>query len=106
MISINYENKFPDCLFMKLHGQLADTSDRIQNLTSLILSQDDIKQDLILLLTIRFGEHQLEVKGGTITFGLKGGALKLNIINGKIPLESLGLNPVLKTMIQTEVQEE
>ncbi len=109
MISTRYENKFPDCLFVKLHGDpIRQAKQSISSLllTSISQKKSKLKQHIELQLTIRFGEHQFKVKGGSISFGLRKGCLKLNIVNGKIPLETIGITPPFRTFFEMELQQE
>ena len=102
-----YENKFPDVLSMKLHGQplLATWLLQLKKIFS-SQPQDNFTDQIELQLTIRFGEQEIPILGGTVNFGLRGGELKLNLTNCKIPLENLRLTPQLPEKIEIESQVE
>lgn len=111
MFTTNYENKLPDCLFIKLHGKTISKRQFEQNVfnsivTSIFNKGRTSEKEIELQLTIRFGEYQYPANRGTITFGLRGGNLKLNVVNGKILLETFGLTRSLKTQFQIEIQKE
>ncbi len=98
-------DKFPDCLSMKLHGQSVIPRWLLQ--FKKIFSpqpQENLTEQIELQLTIRFGEQEISVFGGTVRFGLRGGEFKLNLTNCKIPLENLGLTPQLPEKIEIENQ--
>ncbi len=107
MIKSEHKDKFPDCLSMKLHGQflLARWLLQLKKIFS-SQSQKTSTEKIELQLTIRFGEQEIPVLGGTIKFGLKGGELKLNLTNCEIPLENLRLTPQLPEKIEIESQVE
>ena len=88
MLSSDYQNGIPDCVFLKLHGELIANG------------------QILLKLTIRFGECQLAVPNGTVTFGLTGSKLRLELENAIIPLETLGLTSRFQTNAVIERQSE
>lgn len=99
-------NHFPDCLFMKLHIvpiQPTELSSIIQTSTNLQKAKVDA---IDLKLTLRFGEYEIKVLGGTVRFGLKGGKLKLKLVNCRIPIEKMGLTAEFENKIDIEVQQE
>ncbi len=100
-------DKFPDCLSIKLHGQslLPKWLLKLKKIFA-PQPQESLTEQIELQLTIRFGEQEIPVLGGTIKFGLRGGELKLNLTNSKIPLENLGLFPQLQERIEIESQVE
>ena len=102
-----YENKFPDVLSMKLHGKSLLARWHLQ-LKKFFSSQPQktSTEQIEIQLTIRFGEQQIPILRGTVNFGLRGGELKLNLTNCKIPLENLGLTPQLPEKIEIESQVE
>jgi hypothetical protein len=102
MVNSEGENKFPDCLSIKLHGKPLVASWLKRFFIS--KSQENLTDQINLQLTIRFGEQQIPVLGGTVKFGLRGGELKLNLINCTIPLENQGLTPPLLAKIEMEKQ--
>ena len=67
MSQVHHQNKFPDCLYMKLEAILLES------------------HQIDLPITIEFNEQWESLLGGRIKFGLKGGRLKLNLENGHIP---------------------
>ncbi len=102
MISLNYENKFPDCLFLKLHGELVSTSENYSSLNN----PNSITNQIQLKLTIRFGKQQLQMEGTTVNFGLKSGKLNLKLNNSRILMETLGLTPQFTTVYEMETSTE
>lgn len=101
------ENRYPNCLFMKLHVAVAHTSEtsKIVVLNSCIPKSKENEQ-IDLKLTVRFGEEEIKVLGGSIRFVLRRGKLKLRLGNCKIPLETTEelLTP-FTTAIEKEVQQ-
>ncbi len=63
-------------------------------------------EQLDLVLNIRFGEHSEEIFGGSVTFGLKRGELKVELTNGEVPLENIKLDNKFQTVVQKKVQVE
>jgi hypothetical protein len=65
-------------------------------------------EQIDLILNIYFGEHQEEIHygSGNVTFGLKRGELKIELINGEVPLKNIQLKAEFQTVVETEVQEE
>ncbi len=80
--TIEIDNKYEDCLFMKLEGT--------------IVQPDKID----LFLTINFHYQFLELPGGSIKLGLTGGELRLNLTNGKLPYSNRGFNDDFKVSIE------
>ena len=98
MISSNYENKFPDCLFVKLHGELVSISENYSSLNN----PNGTTNQIVLKLTIRFGEQQWQEEDVTVNFGLKSGKLNLKLSNSNILMETLGLTPQFQTVYEIE----
>lgn len=75
MRSLEFHNKYPDCLWMQLEAipVASDTTDT---------------QHLDLYASLNFNEHWEPLLGGRVKFGLQGGTLRLNLENGEIPLAS------------------
>lgn len=99
-------NRFPDCLFMKLHIlpiQHTEPSSIIQPSTNLQGARVDAVD---LKLTVRFGEYEIKVLGGTVRFGLKRGNLKLKLENCKMPIEDMKLIAEFEDKIDMEIQQE
>ena len=108
MTKSEYKDKFSDCLSMKLHSKPATVSWFFQQLKRFFApkTQETLTEQIELQLTIRFGEQEIPILGGTVKFGLRGGELRLNLTNCKIPLENLGLTPQLPEKIAIESQVE
>lgn len=98
MISSSYENKFPDCLFVKLHGEIVSASENCSSFNN----PNDISNQIQLKLTIRFGEQQWQEEDVTVNFGLKSGKLNLKLSNSNILMETLGLTPQFQTVYEIE----
>src|ERR687886_2937704 len=90
------ENKFPDCLYLKLEGIPVQPENEDEHQlwqTSSPIGQID------LYLTIYFNEQWESLRQGRVKFGLKGGELRLKLENSEIPYEcrelagSLELSP-------------
>jgi hypothetical protein len=92
MTNLPVGDRFPGCLRMDLEIQS-------------IQSEQPFKQ-VDLVLHIRFGEHQEEIKRGTVTFGLKRGQLKVQLTNGQVPLKNYKLKNDFQTVIEKEIQAE
>ncbi len=96
------ENKFPDCLYIKLEGNPVQPE-----------SQDCFEfwktstqgHQIDLCLTIKFNEQWESLKEGRIKFGLKGGELRVKLENGEIPYESRQLAGSLELAMPEEKQE-
>ena len=108
MIKSKSEDKFSDCLSMKLHSESVSISWFSQQLKRIFTPkpQEALSEQVELQLTIRFGEQEIPILGGAVKFGLRGGELKLNLTNCKIPLENLRLTPQLQEKIEIESQVE
>jgi hypothetical protein len=100
-------NKFPNCVYIKIHT--------LQSIKAVADPMSDLSDDsgiselnkcFDLLLTIRFGEEEIKVAGGVISFGLKRGELRFNLENGMMPIESQELTGVLQNQIELQMQEE
>lgn len=79
------ENKFPDCLYIKLEGNPVQPESQ----DSFEFWKTSIQRHQInLYLTINFNEQWQTLKEGRIKFGLKGGELRVKLENGEIPYES------------------
>lgn len=77
------DNKFPDCLSMKLEGIPIhrDIPDYLEFLPT------SRTQQIELYLTLNFNEQWESLRQGRIKFGLKGGELRLRLEGGQIPYE-------------------
>ncbi len=101
-------NRFPDCVFMKLHNEPLDEKRRSPLVTIFTQYQSDNRRKVDLKLTIRFGRHEIKTPklGSSVQFGLRGGELKLKLENGEMPLETMGLKSEFATEIEIETGRE
>lgn len=114
------ENRFPDCVAMKLHfdwvqpKQKGALSSILSKLTGQA-SEDSEPFEINMYLTINFnGEQEIEVpgaralgiSGGKATFGIQRGKLLLHLTGCKMLLEAVTLNAPLKVSIAAETQQE
>ncbi|MFB8789623.1 MAG: hypothetical protein U7123_12380 [Potamolinea sp.] len=96
------ENKFPNCLEMKLEGVLVQPES--QNLSDFWETSNET-EFLDLHLTINFNEQWEFLSKGRVKFGIKGGELRLNLKNAEIVPESCAVNSSLKLSVPEEKQE-
>ena len=75
MRSLEFHNKYPDCLWMQLEAIP-------------VSSGATDTQQLDLYVSLNFNEHWEPVLGGRVKLGLQGGTLRLNLENCEIPLAS------------------
>jgi hypothetical protein len=94
------ENKFSDCLYMKLEGLPVQP----QNQDSIEFWRTSTKMQIDLHLTIRFNEQWESLSQGRVKFGLKGGELRVKLENSEIPYESRELTGSIKLSLQNERQ--
>ena len=94
------ENRFPDCVRMELEIVQIQP----EGFLGRIIQREPEQLDLIL--NIRFGKHREKIFGGSVTFGLKRGELKVNLTNGEVPLRNFKLKDEFQTVVEKEVQEE
>jgi hypothetical protein len=104
------ENRFPDCVLMKLHCAPVEP-EQPEQATTLILSPGTrspttTTRTISLKLTIRFHKQTIKLPGGEVEFGLKRGELDLKLINGRIPLEKMGLVAAFELEVEVEEQQE
>lgn len=97
------ENKCLGCLFMKLEGIPVT---REQRTNSELRLHSAATEQINLNLTLQFNEQRELVIGGRIQFGLKGGQLKLKLVNGEIPIESRMLNGLVKLSAEKPRQQQ
>jgi hypothetical protein len=95
------ENKCLGCLFMKLEGLLVT---REQKRNSVLQSNSATTEQINLNLTLQFNEQRELVIGGRIQFGLRGGQLKLKLVNGEIPVEFRKLDGLVKLSAEKQRQ--
>lgn len=107
------ENRFPDCVLMKLHTSPVEPEQLVPKpqQSSLILpltAQAAVAttEEIHLNLTIRFYKQRIKVPGGEVEFGIRRGVLDLKLTNGKIPLEKMGLTALLELEVEVETQQE
>lgn len=103
MGELQAENRFTDCLCMKLHS----TPVQSEGATFLELPHSSgvaIKGQVVLKLTLRFSKQEIKTPGGQVWFGLRRGELRLKLKNGKIPLEKMGLANLFEVEIEVEEQ--
>jgi hypothetical protein len=85
-------NRFESCVSMNLHHEL--------NAVTGSSGEVDLK------ITIRFGRQRLKVRDKHFLLGLRRGELHLEITNGKIPLDNVGLTAPFEREIEVEAQQE
>lgn len=101
------ENRFPDCVFMKLHSEPVRSQKRsVLGLLPQSATKSPQLKQVDLKLTIRFGKQTIQCPGGTVQFGLKRGELKLKLENSRIPLEKIGLKASFAKTVEVEEQQE
>lgn len=91
------ENKFPDCLYIKLEG-IPVQSGSLEDFDVWQASTETPQIDLCV--TLKFNEQWENLKGGRIKFGLRGGELKLKLENSEIPDEACYLAGVVELSMQ------
>lgn len=108
MNSLQSNNKFPDCVYLKLGGtpvveEVPPFSDP-STISTLTVPSNKID----LKLTLRFGSNRIEIPNTNtkILFGLKRGELKLELAGGTLLLETVGLTKPFELETRIEVQEE
>ena len=110
-------NRFSDCVAMKLHFNWAQTEANKQPLPSFLSthSQSTDETEIEVSLTINFsGEQAMKVPAGErlgfpngeVTFGIKRGRLQLNLEACKMLLETINLSPTFKISLEVEQQVE
>jgi hypothetical protein len=99
MVSSKYENLYPNCVFIKLQGELI-AEEMTKNLTL------PLTQQLKLKLTILFGQQYVKIGESIVLFGIKSGELKLNFRDSILLLETLGLTPSFKPTLDIEILKE
>lgn len=107
------ENKFPDCVAMKLHLRAKSEAPKASLLSRLSKQVTTHPQEFDLSLTVNFsGEQEIIVPGGTrlgltggrATFGVRRGQLRFVLQNCKLPLEKTSLLEPFKVSLQVERQ--
>ncbi|MBE9126461.1 MULTISPECIES: hypothetical protein [unclassified Coleofasciculus] len=85
------ENRYPNCVYMKLQGV------PVRSQSSTV---PEVSSQIELHLTLNFNEQWEAGVGGQIKFGLRGGRLRLTLENGIISPESRPLTGSVKLAIQ------
>lgn len=97
--SLKINNRFPDCVAVKLHFESNLNSDK-RGLRAFLSSKPDVAGDINLSLTIFFnGEQEIEIPAskalgipnGKAKFGIQKGKLSINFRECRILLESIEL---------------
>ncbi|MEL6578655.1 MAG: hypothetical protein AAFQ14_02795 [Cyanobacteria bacterium J06621_12] len=70
------------------------------------VKSEQFPRQIDLILNILFGEHREEIQGGSVTFGLRRGELRVQIIDGQIPLANIRLKNYFPIVVEKEIQEE
>ena len=98
-------NKFPGALFLKLYYDPIKKY-WIDGIKSYF--QEDITKKHEIKLTLRFGQQKMLVPllGGTVTFGLTGGTLKLKLRNSIMPIETIETINLSSLLSESETQQE
>lgn len=101
------DNRCPDCLSMLLLG-IPVPQELLNDSLSLTFDPEVIEnpvEQIDLYLTLYFGEQREQLPGGSITFGLKGGKLKLKLENANIPYEVRKLDGLVELSFEKAGQE-
>jgi hypothetical protein len=103
---IDRNDKCQDCLGIDLEAEVVRSkSIKEKILSSLRPKKQSTEPDVMLYLTINFGEQWEKVPFvGQVKFGLKRGQLKFRLKNCKIPLKNRELAPSLQQKISKEKQ--
>jgi hypothetical protein len=99
------ENHFPDCVFVKLIPKFIVKTERNEPSSPFSLAINT-RQSVGIELTIRFGTQEIEFPGGTVSFGLRRGELRMKLENGKMPIEEMGLVTLFQREITKDIQTE
>jgi hypothetical protein len=101
------ENRFSDCVLMKLHYTPVEP-EQSAALVLLPVGRPIASPTgkMQLNLTIRFYKQTINLPGGQVQFGLRRGELDLKLINGRIPLEKMGLVAAFELEVEVEEQQE
>ena len=87
-------NKFPNCLLFEL-------STRPKIIKNFLGWPSHIHHEIFL--NINFGEETLKVLGGTVSFGLRQGLLRLKLKGATLPLKNLRLTSQFELVFNREV---
>lgn len=102
------DNRCPDCLSMILLG--IPVPQEPPNDSLLLAFYPEVPQNSVeqidLYLTLHFGEQREHLLTGSVTFGLKGGKLKLRLENASIPYEVRILDGLLELSFEKARQEQ
>lgn len=86
------KNQCPDCLYMEVTGRPK------------VKPSSPNPHEFVISLTINFNEHQAKLPGGHVKFGIRGGELRLALVNGTIPYTHRNLTGGFELAIQKERQ--
>ena len=95
MVTSKYDNLYPNCVFIKLQGEMI-TENRTETTSLSSTEQMELRQ------TILFGKQYIKIGETIILFGIKGAELRLNYKNSILLLETLGLTPSFNPMLEIE----
>lgn len=99
------ENRLPDCVYMEIEAvQVQSPSQKKPVVDRLYERQQVIREQLDLFLTLRFDEKWIELPFGRFKVSLRGGELKVKLLNGKIPFQSYQLMGSLELPLKIKRQ--
>lgn len=84
MLQPQPQNRYPDCLYLKL----------------VVKPKPNVSNQVDLYLTINFNEQWENIIGGRVKLGLKGGEMRLKLINSTMPYELRELTGSLMLTVQ------
>lgn len=102
------DNKCPDCVYLDL--EFKDTPTASNNSKGNFLNrlvqrqQNELPQKKDLYLTLNFNEEWLELRGGKVKYGFRGGELRLSLNNCNSPYPDRCLNDAMKLVTEREVE--
>ena len=102
------DNKFPNCLSFDLYISPYKANTSLWNLIKSFFqsSPTEETEECEVKLTINFGTETLNILGGTVTFGINRGILRLKLTNGTIPLDKIRLTSQFQLGYEREIQKE
>jgi hypothetical protein len=97
---VEHENKCPECLHLEISGEVVAPESK-----GIFPSRKKSEPGLIdLFVRINFNEQWVDFSFGRVKFGLRGGELRLKLVNGKMPSELR--NEALKKILERELSVE
>lgn len=90
MLQPQPQNRYPDCLYLKL----------------VVKPKPNVSNQVDLYLTINFNEQWENIIGGRVKLGLKGGEMRLKLINSTMPYELRELTGSLMLTVQKKRREQ